>query len=197
MTALYRPGRTPLHRLPAGPKALGFTVVVLAVSLLPTSWEASVAALAVAAATYLFLGPGAREFITQLYGLRWILLIVFAGQLIFSGLMPAATNTARVGAAILLATLVMLTTRVTDLLAALERGLQPLRRLGVDPQRASLLFCTVLTTVPVLGRLALEVREAQRARGGRGIRIFAMTFTVVALKHADQLGEALAARGVD
>jgi hypothetical protein len=29
------------------------------------------------------------------------------------------------------------------------------------------------------------------------VRIFAMTFTVVALKHADQLGEALAARGVD
>jgi biotin transport system permease protein len=197
VTALYRPGRTPLHRLPAGPKALGFAVVVLAVSLLPTSWVASVIALAVAAVTYVFVGPGAREFVTQLHGLRWILLIVFAGQLIFAGLMPAATNTARVGAAILLATLVMLTTRVTDLLAALERGMQPLRRLGVNPQRASLLFCTVLTTVPVLGRLALEVREAQRARGGRGVRIFAMTFTVVALKHADQLGEALAARGVD
>ena len=51
--------------------------------------------------------------------------------------------------------------------------------------------------MPVLARLAAGVREAQRARGARaGIVTFVVPFLVVSLKHADELGEALTARGV-
>jgi biotin transport system permease protein len=49
----------------------------------------------------------------------------------------------------------------------------------------------------VLARLAHEVRQAQHARGGRpSLRYFATPFLVIALKHADALGDALTARGV-
>ena len=45
--------------------------------------------------------------------------------------------------------------------------------------------------------LAGDVRDAQRARGGRGgIRTSVVPFLVLALKHADDLGDALTARGV-
>ena len=196
MNTLYLPGDSLLHRIAAGPKALGLTLVVLAISLLPSTWWASVVALGIAAAGYLLAGPGIRQLGVQTYGLRWVAAMVFVGQLIFLGPEPAATNTARVCGAILLAMLLGLTTRVSDLLGAVERGLRPLHRIGVDPQRTSLLLTTTLATLPALARLAREVREAQRARGGQGLRTFAMSFIVLALKHADELGEALAARGV-
>jgi biotin transport system permease protein len=86
---------------------------------------------------------------------------------------------------------------VTALLEAVERGLGPLRRIGLDPQRAALMLTVTLTTVPVLARLARDVRDAQRARGSRGsIRGFAVPFLVLASKHAFELGDALSARGV-
>jgi biotin transport system permease protein len=50
----------------------------------------------------------------------------------------------------------------------------------------------------VLERLAAEVREARAARGAeRSVRAFAVPLVIRALQHADRLGEALAARGVD
>ena len=202
MLSLYRPGDGPLHRMPAGPKTLLILALVLAVSLLPPEWwaagvAAGVCVAAYAAATLRDGMLGMRELGRQVYAVRWVVLITVAGQLIFLGPEPAVANTARVTAAIVLAGLLVLTTRVTDLLDAVERGLSPLRALRLDPQRAALLLTVTLSTVPVLARLARDVREAQRARGARGgLRTFAVPFLVVALKHADELGDALTARGV-
>lgn len=197
MVTLYRPGTGLLHRMPAGPKALALVVVVLAVSLLPSAWWAAATAALVTVAAYLLSGLGLRELGRQLVALRWIVVITAAGQLLFLATEPAIANTARVLAAVLLAALLALTTRVTELLDAVERGLGPLRILRLDPQRAALLLTVTLSTVPVLARLAGDVRTAQRARGARGgIVTFAVPFLVVALKHADQLGDALTARGV-
>jgi biotin transport system permease protein len=59
------------------------------------------------------------------------------------------------------------------------------------------MLTVALTTLPVMTRIAHQVREAQRARGARpGIRRFAVPYLVMTLKHADELGDALAARGV-
>ncbi|MGO2362398.1 MAG: energy-coupling factor transporter transmembrane protein EcfT, partial [Brachybacterium tyrofermentans] len=62
---------------------------------------------------------------------------------------------------------------------------------------AALVLAVTLNTLPVLAGLARDVRETQRARGGgQSLRHFAMPFLVLALKHADALGDALTARGV-
>ena len=67
----------------------------------------------------------------------------------------------------------------------------------MDADRAAVLLAVTITTVPVLARLAAEVRDAQRARGVRpSLRAALVPFVVLSLRHADQLGEALAARGV-
>ncbi len=84
----------------------------------------------------------------QVGGLRWILAITAIGQLVFLGPEPALANTARVAAALLTAALLPLTTRVDDMLDALERGLRPLRRIGMDAERAALLLAVTITTVP-------------------------------------------------
>jgi biotin transport system permease protein len=202
MLSLYRPGDGVLHRMPAGPKLVLLLVLVLAVSLLPShGWAAAVAA-GVVVLVYACAGLrdgmlGMRELARQTLALRWLIVVTLALQLVFLGPEAAVANTTRVTAAVLLAGLLSLTTRVTDLLDAVERGLRPLDRLRFDAERAAVLLTVTITTVPVLARLAGDVREAQRARGVRpGVRFFAVPFLILSLKHADQLGEALSARGV-
>lgn len=202
MLSLYRPGDGLLHRMPAGPKLLLILAAVLAVSVLPSQWWAAAVAGAAVVLAYAVAGLrdgllGMRELARQTVALRWLIVVTLGAQLVFLGPEPAVANTARVTAAVLLAGLLVLTTRVTELLDAVERGLRPLERLGLDSGRAAVLLTVTLTTVPVIARLAGEVREAQRARGSRpGLRHFAVPFLILSLKHADQLGEALAARGM-
>jgi biotin transport system permease protein len=73
-----------------------------------------------------------------------------------------------------------------------------LRRVGVDPERIGLLLALGVRCVPVVVGLAEQVRDAQRARGlGASPRAFAVPLIVRSLRHADALGEALVARGVE
>lgn len=202
MLTLYRPGGGILHRLPAGVKLVGIAALVLAVSLLPSTLWAAGAALALVAVVFAAAGLGdgmlgLRVLGTQLWALRWVVVLMLGGQLIFLGPVPAAANTGRVVAALLLAGLLALTTRVTALLHAIERGLGPLAFVRLDPARIALMLTIALSTLPVMGRIARDVREAQRARGARpSLRRFAVPYLVMSLKHADELGDALAARGV-
>lgn len=202
MTAARPPRAGRLARMPAGPELLLLMAVVLAVSLLPSTWWAAGSAVGVAVAAYAGAGLGdgllgMRRLAGQVRAVRWLMLFTLVSQLILLGPEPAVANTARVTAAIAVAGLLVLTTTTTELLDAIDRGLAPLRRFRVDTERVSLLLTVTIGTVPVLGRLAGDVREAQRARGARpGLRTSVVPFLVVALKHADELGDALTARGV-
>ncbi|MFI5040147.1 MAG: energy-coupling factor transporter transmembrane component T family protein [Solirubrobacterales bacterium] len=197
MLTLYRPGSGWLHRASAGPKAAGLLMIVLAVSFLPSLYWAAGVAAGVAAAGFLVSGLGWRELGRQTLAVRWVIVITLAGQLLFLTTEAAVANTSRVVSAILLASLLVLTTRVSDLLDAFERGLRPFARIGIDPARIALVLAVAVNTIPVLARIATGVREAQRARGARvSLRGFVVPFLVVSLKHADDLGDALTARGV-
>ena len=205
MLTLYRPGNGLLHRMPAGPKLVLLIALVLIVSLLPTEPWAAATAAAICLFAYMTAGLGAAmyglwglsELARQFWALKWVIALMLVGQLIFLGPQLALLNTVRVTAAVLLAGLLALTTRVTALLDAIERGLGPLSVVHVDSARLALPLPITLSTLPVMGRIARDVREAQRARGVRpGVRAFAVPSLVMALKHADELGDALAARGV-
>ncbi|WP_454855294.1 CbiQ family ECF transporter T component [Promicromonospora soli] len=197
MVTLYRPGDGPWHRLRSGPKMALLLLIVLGVCLLPVTWWAAAVMAAVCLACYAVPDVGMRELGRQLFAVRWVLGLTLVGQLIFLGPQSATANTARVAAACALAALLALTTPATELLETMERAMAPLAWLRIDPQRAALTLSVTLSTLPVLAGLARDVREAQRARGGgRSLRHFAMPFLVMALKHADELGDALTARGV-
>lgn len=199
MLTLYRPGTSIWHRLPAGRKTILLTALVLGLSLLPTDWgwRAAAIAAAVCLGCYAVPGIGMRPLVTHLFAVRLILVFTLVSQLLFAGGQGTAVNTTRLATIIAIASLLALTTRTTDLLDVIERGLTPLARLRIDPQRVALLLAVSLNTLPVLARATEEVREAQRARGGRAsLRLFAVPFLIVALKHADDLGDALTARGV-
>jgi biotin transport system permease protein len=194
---LYRPGTGWVHRAPAGPKALLLLVIILALSFLPSTYAAAIASGVAVMLGYLVTGIGLKELAHQIISVRWVIVITFGAQLIFLETEPAVANTSRVLAALLIAGLLVLTTRIADLLDALERALRPFARVGVDAERVALILAVAITTVPVLVRIGAGVREAQKVRGaGASLTSFVIPFLVMSLKHADELGEALTARGV-
>ncbi|MCS5717179.1 energy-coupling factor transporter transmembrane protein EcfT [Herbiconiux sp. CPCC 205763] len=198
MITLYRPGTSIVHRLPAGPKLLGLMLLAIAITVFANNAWSIAGASALVVVGYFAAGFGPLEIARQLWKLRWIVAITLITQVIFLPLPVAATNTGRVVTVVMLATLLTLTTRTSALLDAVERGLAPLRRIGVDPARVGLLMAMTITVVPVIAGYASSIRDAQRARGAKPrLRILVMPLLVMSLKHADDLGDALIARGAE
>ncbi|SDF07086.1 energy-coupling factor transporter transmembrane component T family protein [Pseudonocardia oroxyli] len=193
---LYAPGTSPLHRAPAGPKLLVLLVVVtLVVVRSDVGWLAGACGL-VAVGYAVARPPWAR--VWQVARLLLVLAVFVGGlQLWLVGPQAAAVTVLSLVAALAAASLFTLTTRIDAVVAAVERGLGPLRRFGVRPERLGLLVGLTVQAVGTLAAIAASVREAAVARGaGRSPTAFAVPFVVRTLRHADELGEALAARGV-
>lgn len=196
MISLYRPGTGILHRLPAGVKLLGLLVTALLVSLVPLGMIGTAVLLVLVSALYVLSGLGWRALGAAWWRLRWLIVVLGGALWIFVGASDAVQNTGRVIALILLADLVTRTTRMGDLLDVLQWALRPLRLLRVDPATAALAISLAIAMIPVLVGLAQQVRDAQRARGVRlGPRV-ALPLLVLSMKHADDVGDALAARGL-
>jgi len=194
---LFQPGTSVLHRLPAGLKLLALVAAGVGSVLVERPWQVLVAA-ALLGAFYALARLPPRVVVAQVRPVLWIATLTFLVQLVVSGWQRAVVVVGVLGLLVLAAALVTLTTRTTDLVDAVVTGCRPLRLLRVDPERVGLVIALGIRSVPVVVGLAEQVRDAQRARGlGASPRAFAVPLVVRALRHADALGEALAARGVD
>jgi biotin transport system permease protein len=197
MIGLYVPGDSVVHRLPAGAKFAGLALLLLVLGVAPGLWPIAAGAVVVTLATAASR-VGAGAVVAQVRPLLWVLVPLAAFQTWLAGPAAAARVTGGLLLAVAAAGLLTLTTRTEALLDALVGVLRPLRRVGVDPDRVGLVLALAVRSVPVLAGLAAQVREARAARGGeRSLRAFAVPLVIRALRHADRLGEALAARGVD
>lgn len=193
----YVPGASALHRAPAGLKLAALVALGAGSVLLQTPVRVAVAVLVVLVG-YLLAGLGWRAPVAQLRPLAWLLGFTLVFHLVVSGWARAGVVVGTVVLLVLAAGLVTLTTRTTALVEVVVRLCGPLRRVGVDPERVGLMVALGIRCVPVVITLAEQVRDAQRARGlTASPRAFAVPLVVRALRHADGLGEALVARGVD
>jgi biotin transport system permease protein len=193
----YLPGDSPVHRAPAGVKLAVLAAGLLLLAVRPGPVPVLVGAgVVLALAALARVGP--RPLAAQVRPLLWLLVPLAALQLWLSGPAVALTVAGGLLVAVAAAGLVTLTTRTEALLDALVAGLRPLRPAGVDPERVALVLALAVRTVPVLVGIAREVQQARAARGAeRSVRAFAVPFVIRSLRHADRLGEALEARGVD
>lgn len=199
MSALgvYQPGRSLLHRAPAGLK-LVLLVAAGAAAFLVDSLPVLAAAAAAVLLLHWLAGLGLRVVRSSLGPVLWMVLAVGALHAVLNGWRSAVLVVGTIVLLVLLAGLVSSTTRTTALVEAAVSALRPLRRLGVDADRVALLLGLSVRAVPVVLGIAAEVRDAQRARGVRAdVRTFGAPFLIRSLRHADELGEALRARGVD
>jgi biotin transport system permease protein len=194
--AAYSPGDSLVHRAPALLKLALLAAFVTAIALQHSPFVLAGASVVVFALVLLARVPLIALW-RQLVPLFWILALAVPLQLLIAGWELAVTVALRLLLAVALAALYTLTTPVAETLDAMQLVLRPFRR-WVDPDRVGLVLALAIRCIPLLGEIVAEVVEARKARGGEGsIRAIAVPVIVRALRTADQLGEALMARGVD
>ncbi|MYM57411.1 energy-coupling factor transporter transmembrane component T [Thalassovita mangrovi] len=195
MISLTSEYRTPYHALPAAAKLLALCLFTFAVFYL----DSVGVALAVTGAVALAYGIGGGRFARQ--GLRmmrpvfWMALIILAYHLAIGEWAGGLVIVLRLIAAVGLANLVTMTTRLDDMLAVVERGLA---RIGVSERarrRLALSVALVIRFTPVLAQKGARLIEAWRARSVKrpGWRLL-LPLALLAVDDADRVAEALKAR---
>ncbi|MCW2830476.1 MAG: energy-coupling factor transporter transrane protein EcfT [Aeromicrobium sp.] len=196
LLGLYRPGRTLFHRLPVGAKVLGLFVYSGVVVVVRGDGAAGVfLAVSILGATVARLGLW-----TMLRALRPALVAaVFFGAFVTwqTSWHQGAEVVGDLFALVIAATILTATTPITAMLDAIVTWLQPLRRLGVDPERVGLTFSLMMRAVPTTMETARETRDAARARGlERSPRARLTPLVIRTVAHAYETGDALHARGI-
>lgn len=195
MIPIHVDGSSLVHRMPAGPKLTAMILTVTLISLTPNGPLLAGWGIVVVVA-YALAGLLRSQLFRQVHLMRWVILVTMVGQLIFVGEAAAVLNTVRIVILILVAALVSLTTRVSAMLETVERLVGRFRRFGADPEAVGTVLMVAITSIPVIASHAGRVREAYRARrAGTNIAAMTSTMLVLAIKHADELGDALVARG--
>lgn len=185
-----------VHRLPAGVKIAALTLGSLAIFFVSTLGGVAIA-IALVGAGYALARLHPRHLWAQVRPVMLIVAVLFGVQWWAIGFEPAAVLAIRIATLVALAGLVTLTSRTADLLDAIGCAIRPLRRIGVDSERVALVLSLAIRGIPVLADVSHQVQEAQRARGRRDVRAYAVPVVVGALRRADAVSEALAARGLD
>ena len=200
--ALYVPRASPVHRTPAGWKLLvlaGLSVLVFAVPTLPVVSGALVAVLVVGLVVARL--PGA-VLLRQARAVLWVLVAIFVLHAVLTDVLTGTLTVLRLLALVLAAAVVTATTRVTEMVAVVERVCWPLRWAGVRPARIGLVIAMALRFIPLIAERADRIRDAQAARGGsvhglRGLTTTVVPLLVQVLQLAHTVSEALDARGAD
>jgi biotin transport system permease protein len=186
-----------LHRVPTGAKLALLAAASLAV--LPIADPlALLAALGFTLLIYASLGRQAVSRLAVLQPLLPFLILIGALQAWFESWPAAVASTTRILLMILVASLVTLTTTMQAMAESLLPLMRPLRLAGINPRAPALAIALVIRFVPVLLASWQEREEAWRARTGRraSIRLIP-AFVAETLRMADQIAEALDARGFD
>jgi biotin transport system permease protein len=195
LVGVYQPGNSLLHRAPVGLKLGGlaaFSLAIVLVRSMPASWVFLALALGLGLVARVRLRTLARAARSVLFFAAFVGVL----QWWWYGRDKAIETFVDLVALSLAAVLLSATTPVNVMLDALIRWITPLRRLGVDPERVALAFGLAIQALPATVALAIETRDAARARGVRHPRAFLTPFVIRVVARAHETGDALQARGI-
>ena len=124
------------------------------------------------------------------------ILIVFLWHLWIQELLQGVAIIIRMICAVALANLVTMTTKLSDMIDVVHFLTQPLQRFGLNPRILELSIALVIRMTPILLNKGENLGMAWKARSTRrsSWKII-LPFTLIALDDADQVAEALRARG--
>ena len=197
MLSLYVPGRSCVHRLPAGVKLLvlaGGSAMLFVVPGIPVHATELVAVLVL----FQVAGLPWKEVLDQLRPALIFLVPIFLFHVFITDWMLGLETVLRILVLLLLAVIVTLTTKLTDMIEVLERLMRPLGMVGINPAKVGMMLSMVIRLIPLMMRQAGEILEAQRARGlDRNAIALLVPLLIKALKMADDLSDAMDARGYD
>lgn len=196
MISLTSPVKTRAHGWPAGVKLGALCVVtVLLFAVQSPVWQAGFAVFMLG----LYALPG-RVFLFE--GLRrlrmlWLFIALILVWNVVTGTPERGAVVAlRMITAVGLANLVTMTTTLEGFMGVIRWVTAPLRPLGVNTRAVELAVALVIRFTPVLADKGTLLRQSWRARAVRqpGWRIL-LPFMVLAIDDAEQVAEALRARG--
>ena len=197
MFSLYVPGRSPVHRLPAGAKLAALAAgssMLFVVSGIPVHAAELLAVLGL----FQVAGLPWKEVFDQLRPALVFLVPIFLFHAFVTDWVLGLETVLRVLVLLLLAVIVTLTTRLSDMIDVLERVMRPLRFAGINPAKVGMMLSMVIRLIPLMMREAGEILEAQRARGlDRNAIALLVPLLIKTLKMADDLSDAMDARGYD
>ncbi len=197
MFSLYVPGRSPVHRLPAGAKLAALAAgssMLFVVSGIPVHAAELLAVLGL----FQVAGLPWKEVFDQLRPALVFLVPIFLFHAFLTDWVLGLETVLRILVLLLLAVIVTLTTRLSDMIEVLERVMRPLRHVGINPSKVGMMLSMVIRLIPLMMREAGEILEAQRARGlDRNAIALLVPLLIKALKMADDLSDAMEARGYD
>ncbi|MDO5620626.1 MAG: energy-coupling factor transporter transmembrane component T [Paracoccus sp. (in: a-proteobacteria)] len=196
MISLTSPVKTRAHGWPAGAKLAG---LCLATWVLFWARDPVVQAVIFAGVLLLYAAPGRVFFAAGLAGVRMIwpfVVLILVWHAVTDDLRNGVVVALRMVNAVALANLVTMTTRLDQMMAVLRWLLTPLRRLGLPVHLLETAVALVIRFTPVLMARAGLLRQAWQARSPRrpGWRLM-QPLMLQALDEADQVGQALQARG--
>jgi biotin transport system permease protein len=197
MLGLYIERNSAIHALAPGVKML--VLALSAVALIAVDdWRVLGAILAAVLALFAVARLPAREVAAQLRPVLFLGLFFFVIHWLLVSWQSGLVTVLRFTILVSLAVLITLTTRISDMVDALESGLRPLRVLGVNPAKVSLMISLAMRFVPLLIDLVREIQAAQRSRGlERSVTAVAVPLIVKTLRMASVLTDAIDARGYD
>lgn len=196
MLTLTSPIETRWHALPAGVKLLGLALATMLIVALKIPMMVG-GAVAVVMLFYLTEGLAFAGYGLRMLRPLWPFIAVLAiwhgvtgawgVGLIIAGKMLAAVG---------LANLVTMTTRLDDMIAVVERAARPLSRIGLSPRTLAVSIALVVRFTPVLFEKIGHLSDAWKARrAGRPNWRLVLPSLLVALDDAEHVAEALRARG--
>ncbi|MBX4336599.1 energy-coupling factor transporter transmembrane component T family protein [Bartonella raoultii] len=197
MIGLYIPRDTFIHRLRPGFKLLslmGCGTVIIMVSSIPLLGLLLLFVILFYRIAKVPFSTVIKQF--KAVGLFFILLFLF--QTVFSSWLTGVEVILRLIILFSLSSLISFTTKVSDMVASIEVGLQPFRCFGINPSKISMVISMAIRFIPLLSEKFNEVHEAQQARGlNTNIIALAIPLIIRTIKMASEVAEALEARSYD
>lgn len=190
MISLYRAGDSLIHRLPAWLKLLLLALMLSLLALLPKVPEVVLGALVFTYLAFLMSRFGSLEFFRVTWRFKALAVVIAVPQLFLVGIEPGIYNTLIILSGLILATLVTMTTKTSEIVDLIKKA--------TKSENFALLIGLSINSLAVVGSIASGIVEAGKARGVRPSTVRQLTnLFVVSLKQADDYAEALAARGVE
>ncbi len=197
MLALYIARNSPIHRLSVWIKLAALFAGSVAIALFnaPLALGGLLAAIL---GLYTLARLPAAEILRALKPILLVAAIIFGLQWALVGPLAATLALLRILCLVLLASLVTLTTPLSEMIDTITALARPLARLGLSPAKLGLVIALTLRFIPVLMNDYREIEAARAARGARYPGLGAAgPLLVKTLRMTDALGDAIAARGFE
>lgn len=196
MLTLTSPIETWLHRVPAGAKLAVLCLTTIAVFRVD---EPQALAAVLIGVVILYLSFGWQFFSHGMKMLRPLLpfiAIVVLWHAWIDDLSGGSVIILRFVTAVAIANLVTMTTRLTDMVAVVERVTPSIAWLGLKPRTVAISMALAVRFVPVLGQKVEQISLAWKARSARRANWRILIPIILAvLDDAEHVAESLRARG--